>query len=70
MRRALSILCVGLSLACFGIAHASETEMQDFSVRAIEHNSDEVFPALMNLIEARQSLEAKDFERALSLIHI
>ena len=70
MRRALSILCVGLSLACFGIAHASETEMQDFSVRAIEHNSDEVFPALMNLIEARQSLEAKDFERAYELYSI
>ena len=70
MHWVISILSVTLSLLCFGAAHASETDLPDFTVRAVEHNSDEVFPTLMTLIEARQSLEANEFERAYELYSI
>jgi len=70
MRWILSILSVVLTLTCFGTTHASKAEVPDFTVRAVEHNSDEVFPTLMTLIEARQALEAKEFERAYELYSI
>jgi len=70
MRRALSILSMGLSITCGEAIYASETEIPDFSVRAVTHNSDEIFPTLMTLIEAKQTLKDNEFEKAYELYSI
>jgi len=53
-----SLVAILITLASVSGSHASDVEAPNFAVRAIDHNSDEIFPTLMTLREARQSLAA------------
>lgn len=51
-------------------AYASEVGTVELPVRAIEHNVQEVFPTLMTLIEAKDALAKREYERSYELFSI
>lgn len=50
--------------------YASEVDAENYSIRAIEHNIQEIFPTLMMLIEARDALANMEYERSYELYSI